>query len=94
MNEGTTVAATQRCYDLLQPIETAIRSQLLSSGVNHFDETGLRCAGKLHWLHNCSQTLRKLSRHPKINWNHETKICQRTRHPAHPLLRQPNLRKR
>lgn len=65
LNEGTTVAATQRCYDLLQPVETAIRSQLLSSAVNHFDETGLRCAGKLHWLHNCSNNLLKLSRHPR-----------------------------
>ncbi|MBK7338287.1 MAG: transposase [Saprospirales bacterium] len=63
MNEGTTVAATQMCYDLLQPVEMAIRSQLLSSAANHFDETGLRCAGKRHWLHNCSNNLRKLCRH-------------------------------
>ena len=66
LNEGTSVAATQRCYDLLQPIERAIRSQLLASAANHFDETGIRCAGKLHWLHDCSNALfTSLFAHPK-----------------------------
>jgi transposase len=33
------------------PALSAIRQQLIDADVAHFDETGLRVAGKLHWLH-------------------------------------------
>jgi transposase len=34
-----------------EPALAAIRQQLMDADVAHFDETGLRVAGKLHWLH-------------------------------------------
>ena len=35
----------------LIPIEAQIKTRLQAAQVCHFDETGLRVAGKLHWLH-------------------------------------------
>lgn len=57
LNEATQVNALNKCYDALSEAESQIKKQLLKSKVNHFDETGLRVAGKLHWLHNSSNQL-------------------------------------
>jgi len=54
LNESTQVDANYRCYEALAESELRIMEELLSSAVNSFDETGLRVASKLHWLHNCS----------------------------------------
>ena len=54
INESTIVGATQRCYYRLTEIEAVIKQVLEQSQVNHFDETGIRVEGKLHWLHTCS----------------------------------------
>lgn len=54
LNESTQVSANHRCFEALQSSQQRIQQELLQSPVNHFDETGLRVAGKLHWLHNCS----------------------------------------
>lgn len=54
LNESTQLSANHRCYESLQSSQQRIQQELLQSPVNHFDETGLRVAGKLHWLHNCS----------------------------------------
>lgn len=66
LNESTQINAQSRCATNLEPIESQIRQALLNSLVNHYDETGLRVAGKLHWMHNCSnEKLTYLFVHPK-----------------------------
>ena len=54
LNESTQVTANDTCYEALADSEQVTRQQLLSSLVNHYDETGLRVAGKNYWLHTCS----------------------------------------
>ncbi len=51
INEGTIINNNTGCYELLEQSENKIKEQLLKSEVGHSDETGLRVAGKLHWLH-------------------------------------------
>lgn len=51
INESTVFSATQQCYKELTETEKIIKSKVLEQNVVHADETGLRVAGKLHWLH-------------------------------------------
>lgn len=53
LNESTAVSAAKQCYRQLASIEQVSRQALQQGEVNHYDETGLRVAGKLHWLHVC-----------------------------------------
>ena len=41
-------------YELAEPIETQVVEHLQQQEVAHFDETGIRVEGKLHWLHTAS----------------------------------------
>jgi len=54
LNTATIEDALLRAYELSAPIEEKIRSALLNSETVHFDETGIRAAGKLNWLHAAS----------------------------------------
>ena len=57
-NESTAICANQICFEALEPVETAIKSAILSSHVAHFDEVGMkRVEGKLHWFHTASKAL-------------------------------------
>lgn len=57
VNAGTIVNATRKCFDQLETSEKVVRKNLFQSLVNHFDETGLRVQGSLHWLHVCCNGL-------------------------------------
>jgi transposase len=57
INEGTIVNNNISCHTLLQTSETAIKDRLLNEQVGHSDESGVRVAGKLHWLHVFSSAL-------------------------------------
>jgi transposase len=49
-----------------EPALAEIQDQLLQAAVVHFDESGLRVAGQLHWLHSVStQMLTFFGLHPK-----------------------------
>jgi transposase len=56
LNSGTVLQATARCYHALASSQEAIKAQGLASPVYHFDETGIRVEGRLHWHHVASTT--------------------------------------
>ena len=51
LSEATIVAANQRAYGNLAPFEQHLMVLLPQAPINHCDESGLRVAGQLHWLH-------------------------------------------
>lgn len=50
-NESTAISANNACFEALAPIEASIKEEILATQVVHFDETGMRVEGKLHWFH-------------------------------------------
>jgi transposase len=53
--EGTIVSACEEVAVQVKPVSEAIKAHLTEKErVVHFDETGLRVEGKLHWLHTAS----------------------------------------
>jgi transposase len=57
INEATVYSASQQCYKKLEETEEVIKLKVAESDVVHSDETGLRVAGKLHWLHTATSKL-------------------------------------
>lgn len=51
INESTISQAGKRCYEKLEESEQLIKSKIVGQKVAHADETGIRTAGKLQWLH-------------------------------------------
>ena len=51
LSEATVRAANERTFVNLEPFEAALCALLPEAPVNHCDESGLRVAGSLHWLH-------------------------------------------
>jgi len=66
VSQATVVKASQSAKDILQPTVQAIGQACVASAVLHADETGLRVAKKLHWLHVlATDTLSWMGCHPK-----------------------------
>lgn len=54
ISQGTLYDWNRACFENLESSEERIRQAILASEVVHFDETGIRKQGKLHWLHAAS----------------------------------------
>jgi transposase len=54
---GTLTSINARASEALAPVEAAIIKAMTQSPAVHADESGLRVAGKLHWLHVASTSL-------------------------------------
>lgn len=55
ISEATIQAVEVDLHQALAPFETALKDLLRRAPLAHFDETGIRLAGKIHWLH-CATT--------------------------------------
>lgn len=65
-NPATLTTAQGVVFERLAPIEEQIKTRLIAAPVSHFDETGVRVAGKLHWLHvACMPEFTHLFVHPR-----------------------------
>jgi transposase len=51
LSVGTLVTMVQQCAQALAPIEDVLKAQAQAAPVLHHDETGVRVAGKLQWVH-------------------------------------------
>ena len=66
LSEATIVAANGRTFENLEPFEQRLKVLLPQAPLNHCDESGLRVAGRLHWLHVVSNaSLTFYGVHPK-----------------------------
>ncbi len=54
VSEAIIFKATHKCHNQLQDFQDALVSQLIKVPSLHADESGLRIANKLHWLHTAS----------------------------------------
>lgn len=58
LSEGTILEACQEVAEQVEPGNAAIQKHLTKKEATvHFDETGARVEGKLHWLHSASSAL-------------------------------------
>jgi transposase len=58
---ATVLAAIEEACERLEPTVTAIGQAISATPITHADETGMRVAGKLHWLHMLATTC--------LSWN-------------------------
>lgn len=57
ISTGTIQAMVNECAERVKDTAEEIKNILMRSEVAHFDETGFRVAGVLHWLHSASNAL-------------------------------------
>jgi len=66
MSTGTIQSIIYECANRVAPTVDAIRDSLIESPVNHYDETGFRVDGRLHWMHVASnEKYTYITVHPK-----------------------------
>lgn len=65
-SQATLLHAVADCHTTLAPVEAALKQAVGDARVAHFDETGVRVAGRLEWLHVASTAhLTHLTHHPR-----------------------------
>lgn len=57
MSEATVLAACDEAKDRLEPTVASIGQAIQAAPIAHADETGLRVAGSLHWMHVLATTM-------------------------------------
>lgn len=66
LSPGTCSNIDEKLFQKLESFERNLKTYLLVARVLHFDETGMRCEKKLHWVHVASSALATLyTIHPK-----------------------------
>lgn len=56
ISPATCANVDQKLFFQLEPFEANLKEHLISSDTLHFDETGMRCNKKLHWIHVASSS--------------------------------------
>lgn len=51
LSPGTCANVDERLFANLEVFEAGLKAYLLATRILHFDETGMRCEKKLHWIH-------------------------------------------
>ena len=51
LSSGTLVNIDRNISERLEEVAARIKENIIASSIAHFDETGMRIEGKLHWLH-------------------------------------------
>jgi transposase len=60
LSPGTCSNVDEKLFNQLESFEKGLKIYLLAARILHFDETGMRCEKKLHWVHVASSQLATL----------------------------------